>query len=84
MRDFDMGLVVISLSVSLMVCGFGVGPLVWSPIVRVTSCFRQKRFADLTSLERDYRPPTRLDSTDYHLRYLHYSLCGRTKHSTGL
>ena len=38
MRDFDMGLVVISLSVSLMVCGFGVGPLVWSPIVRIASC----------------------------------------------
>lgn len=29
-----MGEVVIALSVSLMVCGFGVGPLLWSPLVR--------------------------------------------------
>ena len=32
---FHMGLVVISLTVSLMVCGFGVGPLLWSPLVSI-------------------------------------------------
>lgn len=31
--EFHMGLVVVSLSVSLMVCGFGLGPLFWSPVV---------------------------------------------------
>jgi hypothetical protein len=41
MRDFHMGLVVVSLSVSLMVCGFGIGPLVWSPIVSGL-CFVQE------------------------------------------
>ena len=33
-EQFHMGDVVIALSVSLMVCGFGVGPLIWSPVVR--------------------------------------------------
>lgn len=30
---FHVGDVVIGLSVSLMVCGFGIGPLCWSPLV---------------------------------------------------
>ncbi|THH29580.1 hypothetical protein EUX98_g4603 [Antrodiella citrinella] len=30
--EFHVGLVVTSLSVSLMVCGFGVGPLLWAPL----------------------------------------------------
>lgn len=34
---FHVGDVVISLSVSLMVCGFGIGPLLWSPLVRYSS-----------------------------------------------
>lgn len=34
MAEFQVGDVVIALSVSLMVCGFGLGPLFWSPIVR--------------------------------------------------
>ena len=32
--EFDVGLVVACLSVSLMVCGFGIGPLLWAPLVR--------------------------------------------------
>ncbi len=32
MSEFHMGLVVCSLSVSLMVVGFGVGPLIWAPV----------------------------------------------------
>ena len=35
MAYFDVGEVVIALSVTLMVCGFGVGPLVWSPLVNI-------------------------------------------------
>ncbi|GJE87102.1 MFS general substrate transporter [Phanerochaete sordida] len=35
MEEFHMGLVVISLSVSLMVCGFGLGPLFWSPLSEI-------------------------------------------------
>ncbi|KZV96667.1 MFS general substrate transporter [Exidia glandulosa HHB12029] len=31
-RDLDCGEVVVALSVSLMVCGFGIGPLVWAPM----------------------------------------------------
>ncbi|CCM05122.1 uncharacterized protein FIBRA_07330 [Fibroporia radiculosa] len=30
--DFQVGEVVVALSVSLMVCGFGIGPLAWSPL----------------------------------------------------
>ncbi len=30
---FHVGDVVIALSVTLMVCGFGIGPLFWSPLV---------------------------------------------------
>lgn len=33
MAEFHKGNVVVALSVSLMVCGFGVGPLFWSPLV---------------------------------------------------
>ncbi|KIP12340.1 hypothetical protein PHLGIDRAFT_21131 [Phlebiopsis gigantea 11061_1 CR5-6] len=33
--EFHMGEVVIALSVSLMVCGFGVGPLLWSPLCEI-------------------------------------------------
>lgn len=32
-RQFHVGDVVASLSVSLMVAGFGLGPLFWSPVV---------------------------------------------------
>ncbi|KAI0782198.1 MFS general substrate transporter [Abortiporus biennis] len=32
MSEFHIGVVVVSLSVSLMVVGFGVGPLVWAPM----------------------------------------------------
>lgn len=32
MAEFHVGEVVIALSVTLMVCGFGVGPLLWSPL----------------------------------------------------
>ncbi|CAL1705557.1 unnamed protein product [Somion occarium] len=31
-EEFDIGIVVVSLTVSLMVCGFGVGPLIWAPM----------------------------------------------------
>ncbi|GBE81643.1 MFS general substrate transporter [Sparassis latifolia] len=31
-KEFHVGEVVIALSVSLMVCGFGLGPLAWSPL----------------------------------------------------
>ncbi|GBE85598.1 Uncharacterized MFS-type transporter [Sparassis crispa] len=31
-KEFHVGGVVIALSVSLMVCGFGLGPLAWSPL----------------------------------------------------
>lgn len=34
MDEFHMGNVVVALSVTLMVCGFGIGPLFWSPMVR--------------------------------------------------
>lgn len=34
-EQFHVGEVVIALSVSLMVCGFGIGPLIWSPIVSI-------------------------------------------------
>lgn len=34
MAEFQVGDVVIALSVTLMVCGFGLGPLFWSPVVR--------------------------------------------------
>ena len=34
MEEFHMGDVVVALSVTLMVCGFGIGPLFWSPMVR--------------------------------------------------
>ncbi|KAH9832884.1 MFS general substrate transporter [Rhodofomes roseus] len=30
--EFQVGEVVVALSVSLMVCGFGIGPLAWSPL----------------------------------------------------
>ncbi len=33
-KEFHVGNVVTALSVTLMVCGFGVGPLLWSPLVR--------------------------------------------------
>lgn len=36
-KEFHIGEVVTALSVSLMVCGFGIGPLAWSPLV---SCSR--------------------------------------------
>lgn len=36
--EFDVGEVVVALSVSLMVCGFGIGPLAWSPLVRLSKC----------------------------------------------
>ncbi len=39
MSEFHMGEVVVALSVTLMVCGFGVGPLIWSPLVRHLSLF---------------------------------------------
>ncbi|KIP05138.1 hypothetical protein PHLGIDRAFT_92536 [Phlebiopsis gigantea 11061_1 CR5-6] len=32
MDEFHMGNVVVALSVTLMVCGFGIGPLFWSPM----------------------------------------------------
>lgn len=32
--EFGVSLVVVSLTVSLMVCGFGIGPLIWAPMVR--------------------------------------------------
>lgn len=35
MDEFQMGNVVIALTVTLMVCGFGVGPLIWSPLVSI-------------------------------------------------
>jgi len=31
-NEFHVGEVVVALSVSLMVCGFGIGPLAWSPL----------------------------------------------------
>lgn len=31
--EFHVGTVVVALSVSLMVVGFGIGPLLWSPLV---------------------------------------------------
>lgn len=31
--EFHVGTVVVALSVSLMVVGFGIGPLAWSPLV---------------------------------------------------
>ena len=31
--EFHVGEVVTALSVTLMVCGFGIGPLFWSPMV---------------------------------------------------
>lgn len=34
MAEFHMGNVVVALTVTLMVCGFGIGPLFWSPMVR--------------------------------------------------
>ena len=33
--EFHVGEVVTALSVTLMVCGFGIGPLFWSPMVRL-------------------------------------------------
>ena len=33
-KEFHVGEVVTALSVTLMVCGFGIGPLFWSPMVR--------------------------------------------------
>ena len=36
MEEFHMGDVVVALSVTLMVCGFGIGPLFWSPMVRTS------------------------------------------------
>ena len=34
---FHIGNVVSALSVTLMVCGFGVGPLLWSPLVNIST-----------------------------------------------
>ena len=34
---FHVGEVVTALTVTLMVCGFGVGPLLWSPLVSISS-----------------------------------------------
>ena len=39
-EEFKVGEVVTALSVSLMVCGFGIGPLAWSPLVR---CYRTRK-----------------------------------------
>ena len=36
MAEFHVGDVVTALSVTLMVCGFGIGPLFWSPLVSIT------------------------------------------------
>ena len=33
---FHVGEVVTALTVTLMVCGFGVGPLLWSPLVSIS------------------------------------------------
>jgi hypothetical protein len=33
MSEFHVGDVVAALTVTLMVCGFGIGPLFWSPLV---------------------------------------------------
>lgn len=45
---FHIGDVVTSLTVSLMVCGFGIGPLIWSPLVR--AAFQSCRHIVLTRI----------------------------------
>ena len=39
MSEFHVGNVVTALTVTLMVCGFGIGPLFWSPLVSLNSPF---------------------------------------------
>lgn len=44
-EQFHVGNVVIALSVTLMVVGFGLGPLFWSPIVsRIATCHLESMY----------------------------------------
>lgn len=42
-EEFGVGEVVTALSVSLMVCGFGIGPLIWAPLVWTPYSLHRKR-----------------------------------------
>lgn len=60
--QFRVGDVVASLSVSLMVAGFGLGPLFWSPVVSpAVSIFNCIPTHAPDTVERDSRPSTHLD-----------------------
>lgn len=43
---FRVGDVVAALSVSLMVAGFGLGPLFWSPVVSLVLMFPTRHYSD--------------------------------------
>ena len=44
MQEFHVGDVVVALSVTLMVCGFGIGPLFWSPLVSLANACSESRY----------------------------------------
>lgn len=77
--EFDVGEVVVALSVSLMVCGFGIGPLAWSPLVRFS--YSGTSFALFTRIaERADRSTTSLDFPQHRLCHLQHPLCRREEH----
>ncbi len=39
MREFEVSEVVVALSVSLMIVGFGIGPLILAPLVRLSTAY---------------------------------------------
>ena len=81
--QFHVGDVVIALSVTLMVVGFGLGPLFWSPVVR-RSLYYPPTWNILIQtfvLERDSWTKNRLDYSRNHLRHIHHPLCRCEEHS---
>lgn len=82
--EFHVGQVVVALSVTLMVCGFGIGPLFWSPMVRPPVSYVLPDFNDICRVKC-------LD--DEHYGYFHllftsvstiFLLCASTSFSDGL
>lgn len=55
--EFHVGEVVTALSVSLMVCGFGIGPLLWSPLVSSFTMSHLKNSPQLLQSELVGRRP---------------------------
>lgn len=78
-HEFHVGNVVTALSVSLMVVGFGLGPLLWSPLVSLHITFHLPILLQLPT-ERNRRTSGNLDNTRNHICHLHHPLRRREEH----